>query len=311
MNSTAMPKLISTETEVDPDSIDWLESSADAAFDPDELRRRMQRNGYLYMPGLLNRDWVMEARASVCQKLSQQGLLDPSRPVNDAVWNKDKIVKFKPEYANGNPLVERLLYSGEMISFFDRFFGKPTLHYDFTWLRAVCPGKGTSSHCDVVYMGRGERQQLFTVWTPLGDIDFEQGGLMVLDGSNNYDPLKRTYGNHDVDAFCTNKEKSSGWSDSADWLPGSGVKAAGGALGDDPNAIRRAIGGTWRTTEFSAGDALIFTCYTVHASLDNHSDRFRLSTDSRYQPTGTVVDERWVGPNPIGHSQAGKRGKIC
>jgi hypothetical protein len=309
MNTIAMPRLISTGTEIDPDTVDWLESSADALSDPAELRGRMARSGYLYMPGLLNREWVEAARASVCQKLAADGYLDPARPTGDAVWNRQKIVKFKPEYATGNPVVERLLYSGEMIAFFDTFFGRPTLHYDFTWLRAVCPGKGTSSHCDVVYMGRGERQQLFTVWTPLGDIDLDQGGLVVLEGSNNFEALKQTYGNHDVDTHCTNKPNSDGWREGVSWLPGTTGHA--GALGEDPNAVRRAVGGTWRTTEFRAGDALIFSCHTVHASLDNQSDRIRLSTDSRYQPIGTVVDERWVGANPIAHSQAGKRGKIC
>lgn len=49
----------------------------------------------------------------------------------------------------------------------------------------------------------------------------------------------------------------------------------------------------------------------VHASLDNHSDRYRLSSDSRYQLAGEPVDERWIGPNPIARGPAGKKGKIC
>jgi ectoine hydroxylase-related dioxygenase (phytanoyl-CoA dioxygenase family) len=65
------------------------------------------------------------------------------------------------------------------------------------------------------------------------------------------------------------------------------------------------------TSEYRAGDALIFSMFTVHASLDNRSNRIRLSSDSRYQPASALADERWVGPNPIAHGQAGKRGKIC
>lgn len=308
------PKIVSTGKEVNPDTIDWLLDSSEAIDDIPELHRRMNEHGYLYMRGLLNRDWVMDARRSICEKIADM-LLDPDAPLIDAVWNRKTLGAFKPEFATGNPVIERLLYTGEMIEFYNRFFGKPAAHYDFTWLRSVAPGPGTSSHCDVVYMGRGERQQLFTTWTPLGDIDFAQGGLMVLDGSNNFDPLKRTYGEHDVDTFCTNKgdgkSDGDGWKSGFNWLPGTNMKAVGGALGNDPNAVRDAVGGTWRTTEFSAGDVLIFTCYTVHASMDNTSDRIRLSTDSRYQPMGTVLDERWVGSNPIAHSQAGKRGKIC
>ena len=56
---------------------------------------------------------------------------------------------------------------------------------------------------------------------------------------------------------------------------------------------------------------LIFSIHTVHASLDNRSNRIRLSADSRYQRADEAADERWVGEKPIGHSQAGKRGRIC
>jgi hypothetical protein len=51
--------------------------------------------------------------------------------------------------------------------------------------------------------------------------------------------------------------------------------------------------------------------YTVHASVDNQLGQFRLSTDSRYQPASKPADERWVGPNPVGHGLAGKRGRVC
>jgi hypothetical protein len=50
---------------------------------------------------------------------------------------------------------------------------------------------------------------------------------------------------------------------------------------------------------------------TVHASLDNHSNRIRLSSDSRYQLASEPADERWVGAAPVGHGVGGKRGKAC
>ena len=59
------------------------------------------------------------------------------------------------------------------------------------------------------------------------------------------------------------------------------------------------------------GDLLTFTLGTVHASLDNHSDRIRLSSDSRYQRASEPADERWIGPSPLGHSRAAKRGRVC
>ena len=51
--------------------------------------------------------------------------------------------------------------------------------------------------------------------------------------------------------------------------------------------------------------------HAVHASLDNPSGHVRLSSDSRYQPASEPADERLIGENPIGHSTAGKRWRIC
>ena len=62
---------------------------------------------------------------------------------------------------------------------------------------------------------------------------------------------------------------------------------------------------------FRAGDLLTFPMHTVHASLDNPTELIRLSSDSRYQPASEPADERWVGEKPIGHSLAGKHGRIC
>ena len=139
----------------------------------------------------------------------------------------------------------------------------------------------------------------------MGDIDFSMGGLLVLEGSNNLAHLRETYGEMDVDSFCTNRDGLAGQDH---W----GKGRSNGWLGQDPPKLRRSLGGLrWLTAEFNAGDVLIFSMYTVHASLDNTSKQVRLSSDSRYQPASRPADERWVGPNPIGHSQAGKRGKIC
>jgi ectoine hydroxylase-related dioxygenase (phytanoyl-CoA dioxygenase family) len=65
------------------------------------------------------------------------------------------------------------------------------------------------------------------------------------------------------------------------------------------------------TADYRMGDVLIFSIKTVHASLDNGSDRIRLSSDTRYQRADEPADERWIGERPITHSLAAKRGRIC
>jgi len=81
-----------------------------------------------------------------------------------------------------------------------------------------------------------------------------------------------------------------------------------GWLSKDPVSLRAHLGGRWLTAEYRAGDLVIFTVQTVHASLDNRSNQIRLSTDTRYQLASEPVDERWIGPKPIGHGPEAKRG---
>ena len=72
---------------------------------------------------------------------------------------------------------------------------------------------------------------------------------------------------------------------------------------------RKSLGGKWLTTDFKAGDLLLFTMHTMHCSLDNNSpdNRIRLSVDTRYQPADEPVDERWMGQNPVAHGDQAKR----
>ena len=86
----------------------------------------------------------------------------------------DSGLKFKPDLAHDNEPLHRLLYGGRMMEFYERFLGGPVRHYDFTWMRAVAPGYGTQPHGDIVFMGRGTHD-LYTAWTPLGDIDYQLG----------------------------------------------------------------------------------------------------------------------------------------
>jgi len=188
--------------------------------------------------------------------------------------------------------------------FYARFYGESVRHYDFTWLRAIGPGKGTNPHCDLPYMGRGTHKHM-TCWVPYGDISFTLGGLMVLEGSHKRMDLLESYVYRDVDAFCENKPNEAEKAKNGGWT-------FTGTLSHNPPTVRNKFGGRWLTTEFEAGDFITFGMFLVHASLDNRSDnRLRISSDCRYQRASEPIDERWIGVNPPGHSTAGKRGRIC
>jgi hypothetical protein len=281
-----------------------LRSSAEVAGDFDALRRRIEEDGYVYLPGYLDCDQVLEARYEITRRLAEKGLLDPARPHIEAVARPGVRVSFRPDLARENPPLLRLLYSGRVMDFYRQFLGGPVRHFDFTWFRAVGPGQGTPAHCDLVYMGRGTHN-LYTAWIPYGDVPLELGGLIVLEKSHLKSDRIKKYLERDVDSYCLNGPTAP--------LIAAGQKAHDfeGWLSKNPVTLRAKLGGRWLTAEFRAGDFLTFKMTLVHASLDNHTDRIRLSSDSRYQRAEEAVDERWVGDKPVGHGLAGKRGRVC
>jgi hypothetical protein len=281
-----------------------LRDSSDAADDFVELRRRFSEDGYLYMKGYLDRGEVLTARASLTERLAAAGVIDSSRPHIEGFAAPGGGYVFKPEVTKNNVAVQTLLYSGRLVEFYRQFFDEEVSHYDFTWLRAIGPGKGTNPHCDLPYMGRGTHRHM-TCWLPYGDISYELGGLMVLEGSHQRLDLLEKYVYRDVDAFCENKAADAANAKSGKWT-------FSGTLSHHPPMVRNKFGGRWLTTEYQPGDFLTFGMFLVHASLDNRTEnRLRISSDSRYQRASEPIDERWIGANPPGHSVAGKRGRIC
>lgn len=290
--------------DMDEDKVGLLRDSSDAAEDMPELRRRFEEDGYLYMRGYLDRDEVLEARRSITGHLAEADLLDPDYPPMDAIAKPGSGFAFKPEIASRSREVQDLLYSGRLPEFYRQFYGEEVRHYDFTWLRAMGPGKGTNPHCDLPYMGRGTHKHM-TCWVPYGDVSFELGGLMILEGSHKRMDLLENYVYRDVDSFCENKENQKKKADEGGWT-------FTGTLSHNPPAVRNKFGGRWLSTEFRAGDFITFGMFLVHAALDNHTEnRLRISSDCRYQRASEAIDDRWIGANPPGHSKAGKRGRIC
>jgi len=291
--------------------------------DPAGLRQRVLDDGYLYLPGFFKREDVLAARQVVTDRLMAQGFLNPDHPAIDGVVADVTIVNSKsafrpptghnPEQVKAynaddltrqnRPLLD-LLHRGKLIDFFAEYLGGPVLHYNYIWFRAVGPGMGTPPHCDMVYMGRGT-PRLMTTWVPLGDTPFNVGGLMILENSHKQAGRLQHYLSRDVDEYCTN-------SPNAEKIKsGELLHEWDGVLSKNPASLREKLGGRWLTAEYRAGDILIFTMRTVHASLDNQSDRVRLSVDTRYQLQNEPADERFMVENPVPYAVEFKKGRVC
>ena len=298
---TSMKKPISTAKE----HFGVLQDSTHLLSNPEALREVMEAEGYIYLKGVLDTPTIAAAHHIMAERLAERGHIDTAFPIEDCVALPTTAVQFMPDLSEGNAPLHAVLYEGAMIHIFEKLLEAPVRHFDFTWVRAVAPKRGTPPHMDIVYMGRGTKK-LYTAWTPLCNIPISMGGLLILERSHLHQRLNEGYGAKDVDEFCENKVGS----EYADMGGGENIRA-GGWLSNDPVKLRSALGGRWLTADFSVGDVLIFSVYTVHTSLDNASQRIRLSTDTRYQRADEPIDERWIGEHPIGHGKAGKRGKIC
>jgi len=309
------------------DAFGWLNDSTHLLGDFPALHKRLEADGYLFLRGFHDRENVMRARAVVTDRLSRDGFLDLAYPSSEAValpglkvvneksafrppagahdvpdpiktYNADNLTK------QNQPLYE-VLYRGERMEFFEKFFGGPVRHLNYTWFRAVSPGMGTPPHCDIVYMGRGTKN-LLSVWTPLGDVSLRLGGLMILENSHRKADRLAHYLSRDVDEYCVNGP------DAKQIESGEKLFEWDGTLSKNPVTLREKLGGRWLTAEeYHAGDILIFTMRTIHASLDNQSDRIRLSCDSRYQLLSEPADERYIVENPVPYTPDFKRGRVC
>ena len=259
-----------------------LRESNDVLDDVPELRKRMAEDGYLLIRNLHGRERVLEARRGIMKDINRRGFLKPGSPMMEGIIKPDSDPDAIQSAMSNRHLIRlpeltNLVEGRPVMDFFARFLGGDVLTFDFKWLRTMCPGLGSSLHYDAVFMNRGTAD-LYTCWSPLGDLTLEMGTLAICLGSNRFEKIKQTYGQSDVDR---------------DLIQGD--------FSNDPIEMVERFGGTWATTEFRAGDAIMFGMHTMHGSTDNQSDKIRLSSDTRYQLASEPVDERWIGTEPKGH----------
>ena len=307
--------------DMSPTGMAPLRNSSDAVDEREELHRRMASDGYLFLPGCLDRNEVQAARTGSLERLAEKGIFAEGHALDEAFLKPGQALRSAMDVPIGNKLLLDLLYGGRMMEFYEFFFDAPAAHFDHTWFRSKSsdPAVVTDPHCDIVYMSRGETRNRYTSWTPLGDVPFEMGGLMLLEGSHLQEELKATYGQTDVDVYCENIGEAAAImaqakAENRDVTAEERERITWSTIGPYCNSAieaREQIGGRWLTAEYEMGDLLIFTMYTMHTGNDNQTNRLRISTDSRYQPAADEIDERWVGANRGNWDVRDKRGMVC
>lgn len=245
------------------------------------LRNQLQEQGYLFIRGFHDRKEVLEAREAVIRHVVSGGDGKIIEPATQGVLDSRCGIGCIPFMEGRNDIthsqeVSRVLEGPRPKAFFKELFGTDSITFDYKWLRGIHRRGFTGAHVDNVYMGRGTKN-LVTLWTPFGDVNVEMGTLCMCEGSHKLATFKRfqeTYGDLDIEAVNL---KGSGW------------------FTHDPDEISTKFGGQWKTTDFKAGDAILFTMRTVHMSTSNLTDFMRISCDTRWQPACEQVDKRFMG----------------
>ena len=258
--------------------------------DSDEtLQSRLQADGYVFIRSAIDRDVVLSAREEVFSRLVDVGEIRP--PAIDGIFTG---TSRRPEVTEGlgdfwrsvsqGPLLRRASHGDQAAQTVSRLLGEPAQPHDYIFLRPGVRGRATHLHFDKPFFARGSNR-IHTVWTALGDIPVEDGPLMVLENSHNFDDLISPVEQIDYTSSASPKVQMTA----------------------DPIAFARERATRLLTANFAAGDIVVFTMRLMHGTLDNHSSigRTRLSCDVRFQPASDPFDNRYMGSNPPGTTGVG------
>ncbi|PLB46074.1 hypothetical protein P170DRAFT_449619 [Aspergillus steynii IBT 23096] len=274
----------------------------------EEMRRRLEEDGYLFVKGVIPREDVLDARENYFQAYADTSLLAPGSSPRDGIFNASS----DPDLHKGiggqglpaDPVEEKILIDAHSDSKYRAFVEHPALTkfirdlmgwkehviLDRTMLRHNVPfGKGTGIHYDKLFL-RGGSGFFLTAWVPIGDISINGGGLCYLANSV---PLGEEVENDFTRraADMTQEERISAYNVNM---------LGGGMISPSPQdfaAAHSEFGShQWLATNYEAGDAVFHNPYSIHASGRNEDaeGRIRLSTDLRfYEKGGEGIDQRW------------------
>jgi hypothetical protein len=249
-----------------------LSDSSALVSTPDRLRRRLEEDGYVYLPELIPASVLTPLRRDLMEVAGAAGWLAPGasfeHPLADpsAACGPPQLA-FMEVHARmfGLERLHRfphLPFFGELYSLFidDRPLLHPQIRIRLRFPQFECTTPAHQDH----FVIRGTPETL-TVWVPLTDCPVEMGGLQILPGS------------HRLGLLPARQDPNAGTLELTAPLPQG-----------------------WLSGDYRSGDVLVFHSLTVHRALPNVSDRLRASIDFRFQRLSDPIDpERFVPPHGL------------
>jgi len=227
-----------------------------------ELQARLDRDGYLFIRGLLPAKLLENLRMQLLKIARDAGWVKLNESLEDGIADLQGFcVEPEPSYMEVYrsmyklPAFHALQHHPDLIQFFQRLLGETVLPHPRTIGRTIFPQREaytTPPHQDFIpIQGTADT---YTAWIPLGDVPAELGGLQIASGSHN-----------------------------------RGVYEFRPALGAGGLAVVDPLDGTWVNSSFRQTDVLIFHSMVVHKGMPNQSRYLRLSMDFRYQKVSESI----------------------
>jgi ectoine hydroxylase-related dioxygenase (phytanoyl-CoA dioxygenase family) len=240
-----------------------MRDSNDLLGDADALRARFDDDSYLYFRQVLDREKLTKLRQRMLVTLADHGWVRRSPYMMRGVTLVPPVREGDEDFLRVYDDVQRLeefhtlAHDETLVDIMRQVLGESAFPHPLKIARLGFPEHyevSTPPHQD--YPNNQGTPNLTAAWIPVGDCPTELGGLAILRGSHHYGVLE------------------------LDTHLGPGNRKA--VLPERLLEEHR-----WVTTDYAAGDVLLFRALTVHAALHNASEFFmRLSVDFRYQLEG-------------------------
>jgi ectoine hydroxylase-related dioxygenase (phytanoyl-CoA dioxygenase family) len=237
-----------------------MQVSNDLLDRPDVLRARLDDDGYLYFTQVIDPAKVQRLRARILAELAELGWIEGGPFTMQAVTRIRPLHEDQEAFFDGYHAIQRLeefhalAHDDQLLGLMRDVVGDTAFPHPLKVARLGFPAHyevATPPHQD--YPNNQGTPNLTAAWIPVGDCPRDLGALAVLRGSHKHG-----------------------------LLPLSAHPAAGNRQAVVPDELLREL--RWVTTDFRAGDVLVFTAHTVHAALHNASEfNLRVSVDYRYQ----------------------------
>ncbi|MFF3350528.1 phytanoyl-CoA dioxygenase family protein [Streptomyces sp. NPDC002779] len=255
-----------------------FEESTELLGDPEELRARAERDGYLFFRGLLDPEPILQLRSKVLEILTEHGLRASDADPLDGKLDLARLNELSADQMRVDigvtadvytdlqklPELHRLPHHPSLLDIYRNLFDTDDVFvHPRHIMRAMTshPATGaTPPHQDFPLV-QGSTAT-WTCWFPVGDCRLESGPLVILRGSHREGCLP--VGTGDGEGHWTN------------W---------GAQLCEHET--------NWVGGDFAVGDVVMFPSLTVHRSLPAAvRDEVRISMDVRYQRGGDVIEAR-------------------